>query len=408
MTETLQDTPDTETELSEMALAPVARMPVATVSQVAHEQTVAEGRVAAVNALLHTAYSKAGCVEITPEEAAELQAPFEDGDFRRGAAGKENLIYIQHSALRGRLNKVLGIGKWALVVRNKWAEDYRTAKGNEASRVYVEAVMLVRGAFAAESIGDMTYYKNNDSQNFGDAFEGAKSAALRRCAKELGVGLQAWDKTWCDAWLSKYPIGPQGSPSVPRTPMAKSTTPTQTVPKTASPAPAKVPVEATEAHKKRWLELLKPVEASAQEYYVNAGSLLPIETLTDLPLRFVPATKEAADAQMHAIQAFADGGEPPAETKPEPEVVEGESVTGFIKTVTKKETKKPGHFRYGILVVDDMRDKSGGTWINTFSDTDAAEAQQMVGQLAMVRFTVGQYGNELIERGISDAGEVTP
>ena len=49
----------------------------------------------------------------------------------------------------------------------------------------------------------MEYYPNNASQNYGDAVEGAKTAAFRRCAKEFGVGLQAWKKDFCEGWWKR-------------------------------------------------------------------------------------------------------------------------------------------------------------------------------------------------------------
>ena len=49
------------------------------------------------------------------------------------------------------------------------------------------------------------YFPDNAEQNFGDAFESAKSAALRRCAKEFGIGLQAWKEDWRLGWLKRNP-----------------------------------------------------------------------------------------------------------------------------------------------------------------------------------------------------------
>lgn len=169
--------------------------------------TAAQAKIEAVAQLTMKAYEKASCLTLTKEEIAALQADFPDDAFQPGAAGKENLIYIEHAAIRDRLNHVLGLGQWAIVPRSRWAEDYsfvnKYKETVQASRVYVEAMLLVRGAFVAEAVGEMTYYKNNESQNYGDAVEGAKTAALRRCAKELGVGLQAWKKEFCAGWWAR-------------------------------------------------------------------------------------------------------------------------------------------------------------------------------------------------------------
>lgn len=169
--------------------------------------TAAQAKVEAVANLTASAYARASMLQLTPEESKALQADFPDEAFQPGAAGKENLIYIEHAHLRDRLNSVFGLGQWAIVPRSRWAEDFtftnKYKQQVQASRVYTEAMLLVRGCFVAEAVGDMVYYKNNEGQNYGDAVEGAKTAALRRCAKELGVGLQAWKKEWCVGWWQR-------------------------------------------------------------------------------------------------------------------------------------------------------------------------------------------------------------
>lgn len=167
------------------------------------QTTAAQAKVEAVAALTMKAYERASMLTLTAEEIAGLQADFPDSAFQPGAAGKEHLIYIEHAYLRDRLNQVFGPGQWAIVPRSRWAEEFRTMKGQQASRVYVEAMLLIRGCFVSEAVGEMEYYPNNAGQNYGDAVEGAKTAALRRCCKELGIGLQAWKKEWCEQWWAR-------------------------------------------------------------------------------------------------------------------------------------------------------------------------------------------------------------
>lgn len=181
--------------------------------------TAAQAKVEAVASLTFKAYERASMLTMTPEEIKALQADFPDEAFKPGAAGKEHLIYIEHAFLRDRLNAVVGLGQWALIPRSRWAEDFRTANGKPASRVYVEAMLLVRGAFVAEAVGEMEYYPNNASQNYGDAVEGAKTAALRRCCKEFGIGLQAWKKDWCEGWWERRRSGNRRQPTAPPAPV---------------------------------------------------------------------------------------------------------------------------------------------------------------------------------------------
>lgn len=179
------------------------------------QMTAAQAKVEAIADLTKSAYARASELKLTTEESEALQAEFPDEAFKPGAAGKTELLYIEHAFLRDRLNRVFGIGQWSIIPRSRWAEDYtftdRYGKTKEASRVYTEAMLLIRGCFVSESIGEMVYYKNNDSQNYADAVEGAKTAALRRCCKELGVGLQAWKKDWCAGWWERHNANREGA-----------------------------------------------------------------------------------------------------------------------------------------------------------------------------------------------------
>lgn len=260
--------------------------------------TPAQAKVDAIANLTMSAYQKAATLEISAEESAKLKADFPDEAFQTGAAGKENLLYIEHAHLRDRFNEVFGMGKWAIIPRNRWSEPFTTQRGTPGERIYVEAMLVVRGCFVGEAVGAMEYYPKNESQNYSDACEGAKTAAFRRCAKEFGVGLQAWKKEWCEQWWARKRSG-----SRPKAPVMPSPT---TQPKT-QPSPALG--LATEAHKKRLIELLTPLGGAALEYCQKSGMLLPTETLDDLPLRFVPATKEQKDDFMVCVQSFVDGGE---------------------------------------------------------------------------------------------------
>lgn len=183
------------------------------------QQTAAQGKIDAVAHLTMKVYERASTLVITPEESKALLADFTDDAFVTGAGGKSNLIYIEHAALRDRFNSVLGIGQWSIIPRARWEETFRTSTGKTAKRVFVEAMLCVRGCFVGEAIGDMDYYPDGAATNYGDACEGAKSAAFRRCAKEFGVGLQAWKKSWVDGWWArkngKAPPQPSKQPAPP-------------------------------------------------------------------------------------------------------------------------------------------------------------------------------------------------
>ena len=287
--------------------------------------TPAQAKVNAIAALTMSAYEKASTLKLSQEEIDGLRADFPDEAFLPGAAGKEQLLFIEHAHLRDRLNQVFGPGQWSIVPRNRWAEDFSTGKGTEASRVYVEAMLCIRGCFVAEAVGDMVYYKNNDSQNYGDAVEGAKTAALRRCAKELGIGLQAWKKSWCDGWWARQRGGRQTTnvpqkPAQPAQPAQKPSTVTGTA-KPPGSEPGANP--ATEEQRLRWIAELKLRGDWALGYCYDKAWLMPesgpdddrtpAEPLESLEARHVPTTRKQADAIVAELDSLI-----PADQRPKP------------------------------------------------------------------------------------------
>lgn len=182
-------------------------IPLDEMPQPAKADSASQGKVNAIANLTMKCYERASTLTLTEDESKRLLADFPDADFKKGAQGKENLIYIEHAALRDRLTSTLGIGQWTIVPRRTWEEEFSTRDKKRGMRVYVEAMLLVRGCFVSEAIGDMDYYPDSPGTNYGDAVEGAQTAALRRCAKNLGVGLQAWRAEWIKGWWAR-----QGQP----------------------------------------------------------------------------------------------------------------------------------------------------------------------------------------------------
>lgn len=278
--------------------------------------TPAQAKVNAIAQLTMSAYQKASELKLTPEEIRGLEEEFPDEAFRPGAAGKENLIYIEHAHLRDRMNKVFGHGQWAIVPRNRWSESYKAGRDQkDAIRVYVEAMLLVRGCFVAEAVGDMSYFPHNDSQNYGDAVEGAKTAAFRRCAKELGIGLQAWKKDWCEGWWQR---------KRPQNGSGRQTPPPHTTPPNAAPTPQSearrpaasadvLPQEATSDQFQRFMALFtQESRPFAVAFFKNKGWLpnTANAVLEELPLKYIPTTKKAVEALMAEIEAFSTRPEP--------------------------------------------------------------------------------------------------
>jgi hypothetical protein len=223
--------------------------------------TAAQAKIEAVANLTASAYSKASELRLTPEETAALQADFPDEAFKSGAAGKENLIYIEHAYLRDRLNSVFGCGQWSIVQRSRWAEDFSYfSKGQHVSgtRIYVECMLLIRGCYVAENIGDMDYYPKNHQTNYGDAVRGATTQALRRCCADLGIGLQAWKKDWCNGWWDRR-NGNRDAAAAQRQQQPIQHPRNTPAPAQAPAAPAKAPAPAPRPPEQQGGEMVYPV-----------------------------------------------------------------------------------------------------------------------------------------------------
>jgi len=393
-------------------------------SEIKVPMTAAQAKVDAVASLTMKAYDRASTLQLTDAEIAAIQSEFPDEAFLPGAAGKDHLIYIQHSYLRDRLNQVFRPGQWSIVPRSRWAEDFTTQKGNPASRVYVEAMLVIRGCFVAEAVGEMEYFPNNASQNYGDACEGAKTAALRRCCKELGIGLQAWKKDWCEGWWKRKRTGQKvdSAPHTPPTARQKSSDHSQTPPEAQKPA--QVPFPTPEQRAKMIKELQAdpggPSREIVTEYFVKAGAILDTETLEELPMRFVPATQAQMRALASCIAGFAQGEEaglgfpphpepeesPKAKTSSAPGKTKGipadaKSFEGVIRAVTLKEGRsaKGPWSLWGIKIADQ--------WFNSFSATIGKAAQTNKGQTVTILYSETEKGKtveDLIVDGVSMKG----
>jgi hypothetical protein len=288
-----------------------------------------------------------------------------------------------------------------LIVRESWNEDFRT-KGNpakgippqEAVRVYVRGMMLVRGVYVGESVGDMDYYPSNGQQNYGDAFEGAKTAAFRRCAKEFGVGVQAWDKHWCDGWWQRKRTTPLPPPA-PR-------------PATVQP-PAKPVVEriadvasralTQEERKAILLAKLRGFEPEANKVFLEEGLIFEGEHFMDISVTRVELmTPDQMLALIKTVkQRKADNDQiPGAEVSSEDlekahqSELEADPV-GTVEETNQKDGKtKAGKpwVKYGV--------KIDGGWLNTFSATDYETATALKGRQVRYTFAETKFGKDLL------------
>ena len=290
-----ESAPETETPIETTAL-PVVKPP----------ESAVEARDAGIAAYLSSAYQKAGTLRLTPEETKLLKADFPDTAIVTGASGKENLLYIEAPALRNRMDEVLGMGGWSHVSLRTWNEDYKTSKGSAATRVYHECVLIVRGVYITQAIGDMSYYPGNPEMNYGDAWQGSQSASLRRCLRDFGVGLQAWSKVFAKGWFERQRVGhaaPAATTPAPAAAPAPKPTPIK-------PSPAKVATANTRAFvlDKLGCQEEGPARENLTGFLRAVGWLDADKVVEQWPYRFVPITGEEIEALQLCLGQFSLDG----------------------------------------------------------------------------------------------------
>lgn len=134
-----------------------------------------------------------GTIKLTEEEEKILYAPVnpEDVEIR-----PDGLIYLPWMEYVTRLRKAFGMS-WGIISTGK----------PEPMGVYImwPFYLLVRGKLmSGPAIGEQKYQPNNPKMTWGDACEGAKSNALMRLCKGLGISLELWQPRFIKDWVSKH------------------------------------------------------------------------------------------------------------------------------------------------------------------------------------------------------------
>lgn len=432
------ETIETMPEPTELPLTVRSQQTEHAVSVTDKPKTAQECRTLEVSEALAPAYAKASTLEMSDQEVAALTAPFPDGMIE--IRPHDGLIYIPHIHISDRLNQVFRPGKWAMVLRRYWVAE---------NTMYGEYVLLIRGCYVGESVGGHPYQPNNPKVNYSDTLESTAGEALRRiCGKRLSCGSQVWNPEYARNWVAanavkvngrwERRISGQSAPQAARPPSAQPQ-----APKTpAKPAGGvkKTPSLDEAKCKARFLERIAQAKAPipAWAWAVETGLIMPNETLAALPAHRCPQSAEEFEAAMSAIEALFqskqdehgnldaemvrnydaahkptiaqdDSNEPPGgwqgatgAPEPEDELPMGDSapqegqlrINGFIAATNSKPTKN-GRKKFGVCITQDRNDRTGGMWLNHFSDTISAECAKLSGKRVSAIYTTGQYGNTL-------------
>lgn len=134
-------------------------------------------------------YFGAGDLELTDAQVEACIAPFDDLQHDIKPTGE---VFVPQIQYRIRLNQVFRPGGWAMIPLSE-----PKAKVNTYTTTITQKwIMIHKGRFVGEAWGEMDYNHKNANQTEATAIEGAKSNAVMRICKDLGMGSECWDKTF--------------------------------------------------------------------------------------------------------------------------------------------------------------------------------------------------------------------
>ncbi len=143
---------------------------------------------AQIEALIPTA----GTIELSDEQKTVLYAPVKDEDVEIRPDG---LVYLPWMEYVSRLKDAFGLS-WAIIPKGM-----PSAKDNF---ILWPFYFVIQGKLAGFAVGEQQYIPSNATMTYGDALEGAKSNALMRLCKGIGISLELWKPSFVRIWKEKH------------------------------------------------------------------------------------------------------------------------------------------------------------------------------------------------------------
>lgn len=138
---------------------------------------------------------RTGTLTLTPEQEEILYSPFTDEEVHIKPDGS---IYLSWSWFAERLRKAFGLG-WQLVPDGDPKKDLVNGKPT----ILWKFALLINGICMGVAYGE--HQENRIHQmSYGDMTESAKSNALMRLCKGIGMSLKLWNRDYAEAWKEAY------------------------------------------------------------------------------------------------------------------------------------------------------------------------------------------------------------
>lgn len=141
--------------------------------------------------------TKVGTTVLDEKAEAVLSEPLDPAQVQIRPDG---LVYLPWTWYADRLNRAFGRLGWGLVPQS----GPMTKEMGDMTLVIWGHWLVVRGVPVGFEMGETAYRPSNHTMSYGDAAAGAKSNALARNCKMLGMSLELWNQEWIGEWKKKY------------------------------------------------------------------------------------------------------------------------------------------------------------------------------------------------------------
>jgi len=173
---------------------PPAKTDIPPVSQ--PPKKITDGFGAEIAQLIHLS----GTIELTGKQEKTLFAPLNEKDVEIRPDG---LIYLPWMEYVTRLKECFGM-RWTLLPEGL---PKNSPGGNSIMWGFW---LVIDGKPYGFAIGEQEYYPENKTMSWSDACEGAKSNALMRVCKGIGISLELWRPSFIKGWKKKFAVQVQG------------------------------------------------------------------------------------------------------------------------------------------------------------------------------------------------------
>lgn len=110
----------------------------------------------------------------------------------------DGLIYLPEIKYRRVLNETFRPGGWSLMPLSK-----PEIMGNSVTWAFA---LYVDGRYFATAVGEKEYFADNPNMSYATCAESAKSNAMMRCCKDLGIASDLWNPVFIRGWKKKYTV----------------------------------------------------------------------------------------------------------------------------------------------------------------------------------------------------------